>query len=115
MFVLVPSFAFAQEATVSGTITDTTGGVLPGVTITAVHEATGNTFVAVTDERGAFRLPVRTGVHRVTAELSGFATVTRSIDLLVNQQAVINLQLSPSTVQESVTVTGEAPLIETTS
>src|SRR5437867_8167748 len=111
----VPAIGYAQEATLSGTITDSTGGVLPGVTVTAVHEATGNTFIAVTDQRGAFRLPVRTGVHRVTAELAGFATVTRSIDLLVNQQAVVNLQLSPSTVQENVTVTGEAPLIDTTS
>jgi len=105
----------AQEATLTGTITDTTGGVLPGVTITATHEATGNVFVGVTDDKGAFRLPVRTGVHRVTAELPGFSTVTRSIDLLVGQQGVVNLQLSPSTVQENVTVTGEAPLIETTS
>src|SRR4051812_12109442 len=113
--LLLPSRAFAQEATLSGTVTDTTGGVLPGVTVTALHEATGNTFVAVTDDRGAFRLPVRTGVHRVTVELSGFTTVTRSIDLLVNQQAVVNLQLSPSAVQESVTVTGETPLIDTTS
>ena len=115
VLLVAPAVAFAQEATVTGTITDSTGGVLPGVTITAVHEATGNMFVAVTDERGSFRLAVRTGVHRLTAELSGFATVTRSIDLLVNQQAVITLQLSPSTVQENVTVTGEAPLIETTS
>ena len=65
---MLPSIAFAQEATLSGTVADTTGGVLPGVTISAVHEATGNTFVAVTDDKGAFRLPVRTGVHRVTVE-----------------------------------------------
>ena len=113
--LLLPGHADAQEATLSGTVTDSTGGVLPGVTITAVHEATGNTFVAVSDERGAFRLPVRTGLHRVTVELSGFATLNRTVDLLVNQQAIVNLQLSPSTLQESVTVTGEAPLIETTS
>src|SRR6266849_5648174 len=91
--LLLPSFAFAQEATHSGTVTDSTGGVLPGVTITAVHEATGNTFVAVSDERGAFRLPVRTGLHKITVELAGFTTVTRTIDLLVNQQAVVNLQV----------------------
>lgn len=113
--LMLPTRAFAQEATLTGTITDSTGGVLPGVTITAVHEATGNTFVVVTDERGGFRLPVRTGVHRVTAELAGFATVSRSIDLLVNQQGVMNLQMAPSTVQETITVTGEAPLVETKS
>jgi len=114
-FVVVPVVGSAQEATLSGTITDSTGGVLPGVTVTALHEATGNTFVAVTDDRGAFRLPVRTGIYTLTAELAGFTTVSRSgLELLVGQQAVVSLQMAPSTVQESVTVTGEAPLLEVT-
>ncbi len=108
------SAAGAQEAFLSGTITDTTGGVLPGVSITITHEATGNTFAAVSDERGGFRVPVRVGMHRVSAELQGFNSVARSVDLLVGQTAVLNLQLSPSTVQETVTVTGEAPLVDTT-
>ncbi len=56
----VPGMGSAQEATLSGTVTDSTGGVLPGVTVTALHETTGNTFIAVTDQRGGFRLPVRT-------------------------------------------------------
>jgi carboxypeptidase family protein len=71
--------------------------------------------VAVTDSVGAFRLPVRTGTYRLTVELPGFATVVRSVNLLLGQIAAIDLQLSPSTVQESVTVTGEAPLIDTQS
>src|ERR1041385_2908034 len=95
IFLLLPSLASAQEATLSGTVTDATGGVLPGVTITALHEATGNTFVAVTDNRGAFRLPVRTGVMRVTAELPGFGAVTRNIELLLGQTIVLNLQMAP--------------------
>ena len=111
----VPVMGFAQEATLSGTVTDSTGGVLPGVTVTALHEATGNTFIAVTDQRGGFRLPVRTGAIRITMELSGFATATRTIELLLGQTAVVNLQMAPSTVQESVTVTGEAPLIDVSS
>ena len=111
----LPVMGYAQEAALSGTVTDSTGGVLPGVTVTALHEATGNTFVAVTDGRGAFRLPVRTGAIRVTVELTGFATVTRGVELLLGQTAVVNLQMAPSTVQESVTVTGEAPLIDVTS
>jgi hypothetical protein len=56
---------------VSGTVTDSTGAVLPGVTVTAVHEASGNTFEAVTDERGAFRLQVRVGTYRVTSSAIG--------------------------------------------
>src|SRR5258706_1098998 len=111
----LPMMGYAQEATLSGTIPDSTGGVLPGATVTATHEATGNTFVAVTDDRGAFRLPVRTGAIRVTVELTGFATVNRSVELLLGQTVVVNLQMAPSTVQESVTVTGEAPLIDVSS
>ncbi|HKC54830.1 MAG TPA: carboxypeptidase-like regulatory domain-containing protein, partial [Vicinamibacterales bacterium] len=107
--------AFAQEATLSGTISDATSSVLPGVTITAVHEASGNTFVAVTDDRGFYRLPLRTGLYRLNAELAGFANVNRSVELLVGQQAVMNLQMAPSAVQESVTVTAEAPLLDMTS
>jgi len=111
----LPLRGYAQEAVVSGSVTDSTGGVLPGVTVTALHEASGNIFEAVTDERGAYRIPVRIGVYRVTAQLAGFATVTRTgLEVLVGQQAVVNLQMAPSTVQESVTVTGEAPLVDTT-
>ena len=114
--MVCPLTSHAQDATVTGTVMDTTGAVLPGVTVVAVHEASGNTFETVTDERGAYRLPVRPGVFRITAQLSGFSTLTRSgLELLVGQQAVANLQLVPSTVQETVTVTGEAPLIDVTS
>src|ERR1700704_2304468 len=52
----VPVVGHAQEATFGGTVTDTTGAVLPGVTITAVNEASGNNFEAVTDAHGTYRL-----------------------------------------------------------
>jgi hypothetical protein len=111
----IPSIVNAQEATISGTVTDATGGVLPGVTVTAVHEATGNRFVAVSDERGIFRIPVRIGGYQVMAELQGFTTITRTgLELLVGQTAAINVEMSPSSVQETVTVTAEAPLLEVT-
>ena len=91
----------------SGTMTDSTGGVLPGVTVTAVHEVSGNTFQTVTDSSGGFRFPVRTGTYRITAELSGFTTINRSgLELLVGQRAVVNLQMQPSSVQETVTANG---------
>src|SRR6266540_1105705 len=104
--------SYGQEATFTGMVTDSTGSVLPGVTITAVHEASGNVFTTVTDQRGEFRLPVRVGAYNIKAELSGFTTVNRSVQVLIGQTAAVNLQLSPSGVQESVTVTGEAPLID---
>jgi hypothetical protein len=115
VLLALPVMAFAQEATLTGTVTDATGGVLPGVTVTAVNDATGNTFTAVTDDLGIYRIPVRVGAYRITMELSGFTTVTQtSVQVLVGQTASINAQLSPSTVQETVTVTAEAPLLNVT-
>ena len=110
-----PALGHAQEATVTGTIVDSTGAVLPGVTVVALHDATGNVFQSVTDGRGLFRMPVRTGSYRITTELPGFTTITRTgVQLLVGQIVNLNLEMAPSSVQESVTVTGEAPLIDTT-
>jgi len=106
---------YAQEAVLLGTVTDSTGGVLPGVSITAVNTATGNTFTAITDATGAYRIPVRVGTYRISSELSGFQTATREgVDLLLGRQAVIDLRMAPASLSESVTVTSEAPLIDTT-
>ena len=111
----VPALGYAQEATITGIVTDATGGVLPGVTVTAVHEATGNTFVGVTDESGVYRIGARIGGYRLTAELAGFTTVTRSgVTVLVGQTVGLDMQMTVTGVAESVTVTGEAPLINTT-
>jgi len=111
-----PVASFAQEASIGGTVKDSTSGVLPGVAIQAVHEATGTVFETVTDERGLFRLPVRIGTYRIGAVLQGFTTVQRTgIAVLVGQQVTVNLEMSPSGVAESVTVTGEAPLVNVTS
>jgi carboxypeptidase family protein/TonB-dependent receptor-like protein len=114
IIVALPVVGFAQDSIMTGTATDSTGGVLPGVTVTATNIESGNTFVAVSDERGSFRLPVRIGNYRITAELAGFTMVTRNLQILVGQTAVINFQMALSSLQESVTVTGEAPLIDTT-
>jgi carboxypeptidase family protein len=112
----LPGVGLAQEATISGTVADSTGAVVPGATIIAVHEVTGNTFEAVTDERGGYRIPVRVGAYRMTAQLPGFATVVRSgLQVLVGQTAVVDLQMVPSALQETVTVTGEAPLVDVSS
>ncbi len=114
MIVALPVVAYAQESIMTGTATDSTGGVLPGVTVTATNIESGNTFVAVSDERGNFRLPVRIGNYRVTSELTGFTTVNRTLQMLVGQTTVVNFQMAPATLQETVTVTGEAPLVDTT-
>ena len=111
----LPVSAHAQEAVLLGTVTDTTGGALPGVTVVAVHEASGNTFETVTDERGAYRIPARVGGYTLTATLVGFGTAERSgVTLLVGQEANVDLELTVGGVQETVTVTGEAPLLDIT-
>ena len=115
VILVVPVVGSAQEAALTGIVTDATMAVLPGVTIKAVHAASGNTFEAVTDQRGAYRIPVRVGVYKLTATLSGFNTVTRDgVELLVGQTTTINLQMATGGVAESLTVTAQAPLIETT-
>jgi hypothetical protein len=78
VILLLPVAAFAQDAVLTGTVVDSTGAVLPGVTVTASNEATGNKFVGVTDERGIYRMPVRVGSYQVTAELQGFSTAMRA-------------------------------------
>jgi hypothetical protein len=106
--------AWAQVAGLAGTVTDATDAVLPGVTVTAVHAATGNNFVAITDETGRYRFPnLRTGVYKVTAELTGFTPASQDgIELIVGQQATKNFKLTLTGVQETVTVKSESPLIE---
>src|SRR2546426_3815719 len=111
--LMLPVRGHAQESTVSGTVTDPTGAVIPGVTVTATHMESGNKFVAVTDERGGYRLLVRVGNYRITAELTGFGTANRTLQVLVGQTAVLNIELMPSTVAETVNVVGEVPLIDT--
>src|SRR6266850_4544520 len=114
MIVALPVAGYAQDSIMTGTATDSSGAVLPGVTVTATNIESGNTFVAVSDDRGNFRLPVRIGNYRITSELTGFTTVNRNVQMLVGQTTVVNFQMAPSNLQETVTVTGEAPLIDTT-
>ena len=110
--IALPAIGYAQEAVITGTVTDSTGAVLPGVTIVAVHQATGNRFAAVTDERGAYRVAARAGIYHITAELAGFKAVTRDgLELLVGQVMTINLPMLEATAVETITVTAESPLL----
>ena len=106
--------AAAQEIALGGTVADETGGVLPGVTVTALHVDSGNTFLGVSDVSGGYRIgALRTGVYNVTAELSGFATqLQEQVELLVGQTAVIDFTMTISALEETITVTGAAPLID---
>jgi hypothetical protein len=117
--VLVPTLAFAQsQATtgvIEGTVSDATGGVLPGVTVTLRNVATNFEQVQVTDSSGRFRgvlLPL--GPYEVKASLEGFAPqVLRGIELGVGQTRTLDVRLGQAVTAEEIVVTAEAPLIET--
>jgi hypothetical protein len=112
--LFLPSALYAQDATVIGTVKDTTEAVLPGVTVTALNLESGNTFVDVSDGSGNYRLALRPGLYKVTAVLTGFTPAERDkLELLIGQRIVIDLHLKLSTVSETITVTGETPLVET--
>lgn len=114
IMLIAASRTYAQEATLVGTVVDESKSVMPGVTITATDLATGRVFVVVTAERGEFRIgQVAPGKYRVAAELAGFASsVLPEVELLVGQSATLSFTLKLASVQESVTVTGEAPLVD---
>ena len=78
VLIAAPVMAFAQEAVLTGTVTDSRALSFPVSCVVAVHEATGNRFETVTDGQGAFRVPARVGTYRLTASLQGFASVTRT-------------------------------------
>ena len=115
--VLICRGASAQEASLTGVATDDTKSVLPGVTVTATGLANGAQFVSVTDVRGEYRLlQLPPGHYRINADLTGFGSVVLpDIQLLVGQNAVVPLALKLAQVNETVTVTGEAPLVDTAS
>src|SRR5262249_11975166 len=110
------AFAQAASAAITGTISDTQGGVLPGVTVTATNQDNGTVHNSVSEADGKYRVPgLNPGKYSITAELPGFQTVTvKDITLVINQEYTRDFQLGLSTLQESVTVTGEAPMVEAT-
>ena len=103
--------------TLAGRITDTSGGVLPGATVTARHLETGLERVGASDAAGSFVLPkLPVGPYEVRAELSGFRPLTRQgVVLVVGQPAVLHLTLEPGGVTEEVTVTADSNGVETRS
>ncbi len=107
--------AYAQNAQIVGTIKDQTGAVIPGVTMTARNQDTGLVRTDVTDANGQYRLrALPPGTYTVTAELQGFSTEERrDIVLVIDQTAGIDFVLRPQAVAETITVTGESPIVDT--
>ena len=108
--------AQTSGGTLIGRIQDKSGAPLPGVTVTATQKQTGLTRTTATESDGTFRLPsLPVGTYTVQAELNGFATVTtENVQINVASQRDLTIDMSPSTLQEAITVTAEAPLVQTT-
>ena len=103
------------EGSLAGTVTDATQAVLPGVTVTATNPATGFVRETVSDTEGSFQLPaLPPGTYQVVATLAGFNTYKGTVTITVGSEARVTIPLSVGAVQETLTVTGEAPLVETT-
>jgi outer membrane receptor protein involved in Fe transport len=107
-----------NPAGISGVVTDNSGAILPGVTITATSPALQVPSVtAVSDERGEFRLtPLPIGVYTVVFELPGFQNVRREgVRLTVGFNARVDAEMNVGAVSETITVSGASPLVDTTS
>ncbi len=114
--------AFAQgggassTGTIQGRVTDSQGAVLPGVTVTATSPSALGAQTTVTSETGNYRFPaVPPGQYEVTYELAGFNSLKRSgIAITLGFTANVNVELALATLQETVTVSGASPVIDTT-
>lgn len=117
LFVLVAAVANAQETrgTIAGTVLDAQGTSVPGVTVTVLNVDTNVSNVLTTNSSGYYEASLLLpGNYRVTAELQGFKTAVRSgIILSVGQQVNVQMNLEVGAISESVTVTGEAPILDT--
>lgn len=100
----------------AGTVSDSSGGILPGVTVTLRNLDTGLVRTAVTNEAGKYNFPAvpPTGRWTLTAELSGFQSVIREgLEFQANTLPQIDVQLGVAALQESLTVTAGAPMVRT--
>ena len=114
LIILLPAAALAQAA-ITGVVKDASGGVLPGVTVEAASPALiEKARSVVTDDTGQYRIvDLRPGTYRVTFTLTGFSTVRREgIELSGDFVATVSADLKVGTLEETITVTGESPIVD---
>jgi hypothetical protein len=122
IFVLTASLAsisgWAQVtgSAMTGSVKDSTGAIVPDATVTIKNIESGQTRTVNTDANGNYTVPsLAVGQYEIDAEKSGFKqAVRRGVNLVVGQQAVVNITLEVGNVEQQVTVTAEAPLVNTT-
>ncbi|MBA3271979.1 MAG: carboxypeptidase regulatory-like domain-containing protein, partial [Acidobacteria bacterium] len=118
----MPASALAQggsassTGTIQGRVADASGAVLPGVTVTATSPSMIGMQTQVTNENGSYRFPaVPPGIYSLSYELGGFSGIKREkVEVSLGFTANVNVEMSVATLQETVTVTGESPVIDTT-
>jgi hypothetical protein len=116
--VALVSPAFGQQrGSISGKVVDPANLALPGATVTVTEQNTGFTRTVVTAETGTYLIPnLEPGIYTLTVELSGFAELKQAdIALVAGSALTIDQKMQVAGLQETVTVTGEAPLIQKTS
>jgi hypothetical protein len=119
--LLASTHAFAQgggastTGSINGKVADSSGGVLPGVTVSATSPSSMGITSSVTDTGGNYRFPaLPPGTYTVTFELPGFNTLKReNISISMGFTATVNVELAVASLQETVTVTGDSPVIDT--
>src|SRR6187551_2041294 len=112
--VLIPAAAFAQ-ATIAGVVRDSSGAVLPGVTVEAASPALiEKVRSVVTDAAGQYRIEaLRPGAYTVTFSLTGFSSVRREgVELAGTFVATVNAEMRVGALEETITVTGESPVVD---
>jgi hypothetical protein len=116
LLAALPSFAQLPTGTILGTVKDPSGGVVPGATVTITNTDTSLTRAGTTGADGSYRFPaLPVGHYRVQVTKEGFGALTRTgITLEVAQEAAIDVTLQVGSTGQSVVVTGEAPLVQTT-
>src|SRR5262245_50798312 len=114
IFIAAPVHAQLGPGTISGTIFDQTGAVLPGPSVTATNTGTGFARSTVASETGDYRLAgLQPGTYDLTVEFSGFRRFVQSgITLQVDQNARIDVRLQVGLATENVAVTAQAPLLQ---
>jgi len=116
VFIAAAVTAYAQGTTsrLVGTVTDASGGVIPGATVTLAHEGTGVSFTTTTSEGGTYSFEaLQVGLYTVTVELSGFKKfVSTANRVTIGQPATVNAVLEQGTVVETVTVTASSETVQ---
>ena len=115
--VFLPASAWAQSG-IAGVVRDSSGGILPGVTVEVSSPALiAGTRVAVSNEEGRYRfVDLRPGAYSVSFSLAGFQTLRREgIELPSDFTATVNAELSVGALEETITVTGERPVVDAVS